>query len=98
MPKARACVRGVVSGISVCGDQHPSTSCFRARAQRNANKDSGGNKKASGGVLLVKGTSPIKLEILESWLADYPRPADAQYLLKGFLYCFRILALSLIHI
>ena len=42
------------------------------------------------GVQLEKGPSPIKLEVLEAWLKGYPCRADADYLLKGFRFGFRI--------
>ena len=64
--------------------------CFRAQAQRNANKEV--PKSHPGVVPLAKGPSPIRLEVLEDWLVGYLRSADAQYLLEGFQFRFRILA------
>lgn len=40
--------------------------------------------------LLIKGPSPIRLEVLECWLKDYPNQQDRSYLLEGFRLGFRI--------
>ena len=94
-PKAHVHANHAVSSKNGLRGQHPSTLCFRVRVQRNNNKDTGGNKKAgSGGGAATKGTSPIKVSVLESWFRDYLRRLDAQYLLDGFKYGFRIPAIG----
>ena len=42
------------------------------------------------GVTLEKGPSPIKIQVLEEWLKSYPCREDANYLVDGFKYGFRI--------
>ena len=46
------------------------------------------------GVPLEKGPSPIRVTVLDGWLTDYSHRDDAHYLLKGFKYGFRILAVG----
>lgn len=45
-------------------------------------------------VPLVRGLTPIRLEILEAWLLSYPKKAEADYLMQGFRFGFRIPALG----
>ena len=56
-----------------------------------------GKNSAMVGVCLEKGPSPIRVEILESWLIYYPNREDAKYLLEGFKYGFRIPAFGGTH-
>ena len=46
------------------------------------------------GASLEKGTSPIRVQVLEDWLRFYPCGEDERYLLEGFKYEFRIPALG----
>ena len=46
-------------------------------------------------MLLERGPTPIRIEILEKGLEHYPKREDAEYLQLGFKYGFRIPALGL---
>ena len=41
-------------------------------------------------MLLLKGPSPIKVQMLGEWLARYPRNKDTTYLFDGFQLGFQI--------
>ena len=61
--------------------------CFRARTQRTGNKEANGNRKANDvGSHPPKGPSPIKIDVLEAWLQNYPIQADVAYLLDGVAF------------
>ena len=77
---------------SVCVGQHPCASCFRVGTQRQSKGSEGGKKTIVEGVILEKGTNPIKVPVLEEWLCDYPIRKDGSYLLEDFRYGFRKLA------